>query len=186
MPPNFLLPASIVRGDGVGPKIDLGQTRGKLLVLTLGITFIVEQESLEVSVCGSEDGDNWGTRPLATFPLKFYCGLYSVLLSLAGRAEIRFVRGQWKMSRWSKGDAMPIFGFYLYAEESGSRVTAVSPRPSISVAYPVVFPDQQPIVPAARWLRRLDPVPSEGRPAFWSANSLKTRSLAQVPLSRRE
>jgi hypothetical protein len=126
MPPNFLLPETIVREDGVGPKIDLGQTRGKLLVLTLGITCVVEQESLEVSAWGSADGDNWGTRPLTTFPLKFYCGLYSILLNLANRAEIRFVRVQWKKSRWGKGDAMPMFGFYVYAEESGSRVIAAA------------------------------------------------------------
>jgi hypothetical protein len=69
MPPNFLLPESTVKRDGVGPKIDLGRARGKLLVLTLGITSIVEQESLEVSTWGSEDGDIWGTRPLATFLL---------------------------------------------------------------------------------------------------------------------
>jgi hypothetical protein len=126
MPPNFLSPESIVKGDGVGPKIDLGVIRGKLLVLTLGITRIIEQESLEVSVWGSEDGHNWGTHPLAIFPLKFYCGLYSILLNLAGRAETSFVRVQWKMSRWRKGAAIPMCGFYLYAEESGSRVTAVT------------------------------------------------------------
>jgi hypothetical protein len=124
MRPKFLLPESNVKGDGVGPKIDLGVTRGKLLVLTLGITCIIEQESLEVSVWGSEDGDNWGPHPLATFPLKFYCGLYSILLNLAGRTETSFVRVQWKMSRWRKGDATPMCGFYLYAEESGSRVNA--------------------------------------------------------------
>jgi hypothetical protein len=124
MPPNFLLPESLFNGDGAGPKIDLGLARGKLLVLTLGITCIVEHESLQVSVWGSEDGDTWGTRALATFPLKFYCGVYSILLNLASRAEIRFVRAQWKMSRRRRGDAVPMFGFYLYAEESGSRVTA--------------------------------------------------------------
>ena len=156
MPPNFLLPESIVKGDGVGPVIDLGQTRGKLLVLTLGITSIVEKESLEVSTWGSEDGESWGTHSLSTFPLKFYCGLYSILLNLAGRPEIRFVRGQWKMSRWSRGDTTPMFGFYLYTELSGSRVTAASPRPSISVTTPL-FSGQQPIVAAARWLRSPDP-----------------------------
>jgi hypothetical protein len=61
---------------------------------------------------------------LVIFPLKFYCGLYSILLNLAGCAETSFVRVQWKMSRWRKGDAMPMCGFYLYAEESGSRLTA--------------------------------------------------------------
>jgi hypothetical protein len=112
MPPNFLLPESIVKGDGVGPKIDL--------------CHIVEKESLDVSAWGSEDGDIWGTRSLAAFPLKFYCGLYSILLNLAGRPEITFVRGKWEMRRWSKGDTTPMFGFYPDAELSGPRVTAAS------------------------------------------------------------
>lgn len=119
---NFLLPESIVRADGTGPELDLGPKRGKLLVLTLGITRILEQESLEITVWGSPDGDNWGAKPLAKFPPKFYCGLYSTLLNLGSRSDIRFVRAQWKMSRWSKRENLPMFGFYLYAEESGARV----------------------------------------------------------------
>jgi hypothetical protein len=124
MLPNFLLPESIARADGAGPEIDLGSQQGKLLVLTLGITRIIEQESLEVSVWGSSDGENWGVRPFATFPPKFYCGLYSTLLNLSSRPEVRYARVQWKMSRWSRGDVMPMFGFYVYAEESGARVSA--------------------------------------------------------------
>jgi hypothetical protein len=119
---DVLLPESIARADGMGPEIDLGSRRGKLLVLTLGITRILEQESLEVSVWGSSDGENWGARPLAKFPPKYYCGLYSILLN-PGEREVRFVRVQWKMSRWSKRDSMPMFGFYVYAEESGARVS---------------------------------------------------------------
>jgi len=65
---NFLLPESIARADGIGPEIDLGPKRGKLLVLTLGITRILEQESLEVSVWGSPDGTSWSARPLAKYP----------------------------------------------------------------------------------------------------------------------
>ena len=121
---NFLLPESIVRADGTGPEIDLGPKKGRLLVLTLGITRILEQESLELTVWGSPDGENWGTKPLAKFPPKFYCGLYSTLLNLGSRPDVRFVRAQWKMSRWSKRESMPMFGFYLYAEESGTRVSA--------------------------------------------------------------
>lgn len=124
---DFLLPESIARADGVGPECALGSKRGKLLVLTLGITRIIEQESLEVSVWGSVDGENWGLRPLATFPPKFYCGIYSILLNLVSRPEIAYIRVQWRMSRWSKAGETPMFGFYVYAEESGSRVrTAVA------------------------------------------------------------
>jgi hypothetical protein len=121
---NFLLPESIARADGMGPEIDLGPKRGKLLVLTLGITRILEQESLEVSIWGSPDGESWSARPLAKFPPKYYCGLYSILLNLGSNPDLRYVRVQWKMSRWSKRDTLPMFGFYVYAEESGSRVSA--------------------------------------------------------------
>jgi len=121
---DYVLAESIAREDGIAPEIDLGRKRGKLLVLTLGITRILEQESLEVSVWGSPDGENWSSRPLAKFPPKFYCGMYSILLNLASYPDIRFVRAQWKMSRWSKGETMPLFGFYVYAEESGARVSA--------------------------------------------------------------
>ena len=120
---NFLLPESIARADGSGPEIDLGPKRGKLLVLTLGITRILEQESLEVTVWGSADGEKWDLKPVAKFPPKFYCGLYSILLNLGSRADVRFLRIQWTMSRWSKRESMPMFGFYVYAEESGARVS---------------------------------------------------------------
>jgi hypothetical protein len=120
---NFLLPESIARADGTGPEIELGSTRGKLLVLTLGITRILEQESLEITVCGSADGERWEPDPLVKFPPKFYCGLYSILLNLGSRNDLKFLRVQWKMSRWSKRESMPMFGFYVYAEESGARVS---------------------------------------------------------------
>jgi len=120
---NFLLPESIARADGIGPEIELGAKRGKLLVLTLGITRILEQESLEVTVCGSADGEIWDGKPLAKFPPKFYCGLYSILLNLGSRADVKFLRIHWKMSRWSKRESVPMFGFYVYAEESGARVS---------------------------------------------------------------
>jgi hypothetical protein len=120
---NFLLPESIARADGFGPEIDLGSKRGQLLVLTLGITRILEQERLEVSIWGSPDGERWGMKPLAKFPPKFYCGLYSILLNLGSQSDVRFVRVHWKMSRWNKRENMPMFGFYVYAEESGARVS---------------------------------------------------------------
>jgi len=120
---DVLLPESIARADGIGPEINLGSKQGKLLVLTLGITRILEQQSLEISVWGSPDGEKWGAAPLVKFPPKFYCGLYSILLNLGSRQDVRFVHVRWKMSRWSKRENMPMFGFYVYAEESGARVS---------------------------------------------------------------
>jgi hypothetical protein len=127
MLPKFLLPECISRADGVGPKIELGADSGKLLVLTLGINRIVEQERLVVAIWGSPNGVDWGLRPLATFPPKFYCGMYSILLNLSKYPEARYIRSEWKMSRWGKGDQTPLFGFYVFAEESGSRISTGAP-----------------------------------------------------------
>ena len=68
---NFLLPESIARADGTGPEIDLGSKRGKLLVLTLGITRILEQESLEVTVWGSRTANAGTPSPWPSFPPSF-------------------------------------------------------------------------------------------------------------------
>lgn len=118
---RYLLPESVARQDGTGAVIALDEVRSKPLLLTLGITRSLEQESLEVSIWGSPDRKNW--IHLETFPRKFYCGTYSLLVDLARRSDIRYLRAQWKMHRWGQGETAPLFGFYLTAEET--RLQAV-------------------------------------------------------------
>ena len=114
---KYLLPEGVARQDGSSPALALGANRCKPLQLTLGITRIVEQESLDISVWGSPDQENW--ELIAAFPLKSYCGTYSLLLDLTRNPETRFLRTEWKMNRWGRGgDAAPLFGFYLLAEEA--------------------------------------------------------------------
>src|ERR1039458_439204 len=64
MLPQFLLQETTVRTAGASSDIDLGQQLGGTLLLTLGITRIIEQESLDVSIWGSADGAEWGAKPL--------------------------------------------------------------------------------------------------------------------------
>jgi hypothetical protein len=116
MIPAFLHPEQVVREDGHGPAISIENVKSDRLLVTLGITRIVEQESLDVSIWGSADGSEW--RPLAAFPQKFYCGTYSLLLNLSQHPDVRYLRAQWKMGRWGRGDQKPLFGFYLFAEEA--------------------------------------------------------------------
>jgi len=123
LPDTYLLNERVVRDDGSGPEIDLGLKAGKLLVLTLGITRAVERESLEVCVWGSEDGRDWDSKPLARYPQKFYCGLYSTLLNLAASPKIRFLRVSWKVDRLTARDTAPMFGVYVFMQESGDRLT---------------------------------------------------------------
>jgi hypothetical protein len=122
MLPNFLLPENIARTDGAGPVVELDSETGKLLVVTLAIDRALEQESLDVSIWASPDGANWGVKPIANFPQKFYCGMYSILLNLAGRPDAKFLHVRWKVNRWARGGEVPLFGFHVFAEESGARL----------------------------------------------------------------
>ncbi len=119
-----LVPETIIQTDGAGPLTELDSSKGRLYVLTLEITRAVEQESLEVEVWGSPDGANWGDKPVATLPQKFYCGVYSTLVNLARRPEIKYLRLKWRTKRWSKGDTTPLFAFSSFLEESGARLKA--------------------------------------------------------------
>src|ERR1700733_3004298 len=119
-----LLQESVRKGDGIGPVVDLDEYCSKLLVVTLGITDVVERTGLTVSVWGSSDQSDWGTDPLVTFRQRQYCGVYSVLLNLARHSNVRYLRVQWAMNRWGKGERTPVFGFEVFLEESGARVSS--------------------------------------------------------------
>ncbi len=125
MLPSFLLSETVARQDGVGPELELGQAVGKPLMLTLGITRIIEQESLDVSIWGSADGKEWGAKPLISFPQKFYCGTYQLLLDLREKPDVRFLRATWKAQRWGKGEPKPLFGAYLFAQRMQQQVLAM-------------------------------------------------------------
>jgi hypothetical protein len=113
---TYLLPENVARQDGSSAEIALESNRSKPLLLTLGITRIVEHESLELSLWGSADKESW--KRLAAFPKKYYCGTYSLVLDLARYPEVLYLRAQWKMSCWGRGEEpIPLFGFYLRAEE---------------------------------------------------------------------
>src|SRR5579871_6837522 len=115
MLPQFLMPETTVREAGQSPDIDLGAPLAGTLVLTMGITRIIEQQSIDVSIWGSADGADWGAKPLSAFPQKFYCGTYQLLLDLGDR-PIRYLRVKWQVNRWGKGDPKPLFALYVFAQ----------------------------------------------------------------------
>lgn len=122
MLPQFLLPETTIREAGAGPNLPLGNHEGGSLILTLGITRIIEQESLDLSIWGSADGTDWGSRPLVAFPQKFYCGTYQILLDLSGHADVKYLRVKWQVNRWGKGNPKPLFGIYLFVQEMAEEL----------------------------------------------------------------
>ena len=126
MLPTFLLEDGLRHEDGQSGVLDVSAESGRVLLLTLGITRIIEQESLDVSLYGSEDGETWGSKPLLSFPQKFYCGTYAMVLDLSGEPGVKYIRAQYKMGRWGRGTPAPLFGFYLAAEVAAVRPLAVA------------------------------------------------------------
>ena len=92
--------------------------------MTLSVDQVSEKDGLIVSVSGSTDGRDWGSKPLLRLPEKFYCGMYSSLLNLAKYPTVRYLRMDWKMRHWGKGNSVPKFGFSAFTERSGARVRA--------------------------------------------------------------
>ncbi len=115
MLPGFLFSENTVQESGSGEPVEIAPGGGRTL-LSLGITEIVEQQSLDVCVRGSVDGEEWIEEPLRTFPQKFYAGVWQLLFDLSANPDVRFLRVDYKVARWGVGSQVPMFKFYVFAE----------------------------------------------------------------------
>jgi hypothetical protein len=102
-----------VNGDGQPQDVQASQTR--TFLCTLVITDQIEQESLDVSIWGSEDGQNWGEKPLLKMPQCFYRGETRQILDLTLKPEVKFLRARGEVVRWGRVAPTPMFviGFHL-------------------------------------------------------------------------
>ena len=115
---SFLVPEkTVVTAKGDGAAVDASAAAAKTLLATLTITRIIEQESLDVSVWGSADGQDFGAKPLLAFPQKFYTGEHPLLLDLSRAPNVKFLRAHWEVGRWGRGSETPMFEFQLSARE---------------------------------------------------------------------
>ncbi len=120
---TFLVPEkTTVTAKGDGPAVDVSGAAGRVLLLTLNIANVIEQESLDVSVVGSPDGTNWGAKPLLSFPQKFYRGQHPLLLDLSQHTDVKFLRAHWEVNRWGRGVETPMFEFSVTAKEVPAEV----------------------------------------------------------------
>ena len=121
----FLIPEkTVVREKGDGPAVDVSSAAGKILLLTLNITDVIEQQSLDVSVWGSPDGADWGQKPLLSFPQKFYRGQHPLLLDLSKHPGVKFLRAHWEVNRWGHHAVGPRFELQLGVKEVPQEVLA--------------------------------------------------------------
>jgi hypothetical protein len=64
----------------------------------------------------------WGTKPLVSFPQKFYRGDHPLLLDLTQQPEVKFLRAHWEVNRWGRGTVTPMFEFRVAVKEVPSDV----------------------------------------------------------------
>ena len=115
---SYLLPeGTIVTAKGDSAAVDLSPAANRAFLLTLSVTSVIEQESIEVSVFTSADGTAWETKPIATLPQKFYVGEYPMIVDLAGSPDAKFVRAHWDVNRWGRGANTPRFEIGLRFRE---------------------------------------------------------------------
>ncbi len=115
---TLLVPEKTVdRGKGDGAAVDVSAASNRVLLATLHITDIIEQESLDVSVYGSADGATWDAKPIASFPQKFYRGQQPLLVDLRPHPAVKFVRAHWETNRWGRGSETPMFEFHVTLRE---------------------------------------------------------------------
>jgi hypothetical protein len=108
---------TVVTEKGDGPAADISGASHRVFLVTLNITNIVEQESIDLSLFGSGDGNAWGQKALATFPQKFYRGETPMLLDLTQQAEIKMLRAHWEVNRWGRGPEKAMFEFHVRLKE---------------------------------------------------------------------
>jgi len=106
-----------LESNGNGAPVEISESFSRTFFCVLTITDQIEQESLDVSIWGSPDGQDFGKRPLLKIPQQFYCGATKMILDVSLRPEIKFLRARWELNRWGRGTPSPRFVAALQLEE---------------------------------------------------------------------
>ena len=119
MPMEFdLVPAGTrVETNGDGAKVDVSGSATRTFLCTMFISDQIEQESIDVSIFGSADGENWPGKPILKLPQRFYRGETRAVLDLTPRPEVKFIRAHWDLNRWGRVAPERLFVFGLHLAE---------------------------------------------------------------------
>jgi hypothetical protein len=115
-----------VEATGDGEVFDISNSTTRTFLVTLTVFDQIEQESIDLSVWGSADGQNWGHVPLLKLPQMFYRGQGSLVLDVSFRPEIKFLRPKWELNRWGRVAPEPMFVIGAKAVE----IPAMPKRPT--------------------------------------------------------
>ena len=106
-----------VEENGAAGAVDVSGSSTRTFFCTMVITDQIEQESIDVSIAGSADGQTWTDKPILKLPQRFYRGETRAVLELAYRPEVKFIRAQWELNRWGRVAPLPMFVLSLHLME---------------------------------------------------------------------
>jgi hypothetical protein len=105
-----LIPAgSKLESNAQGYAVDICGSETRTFLCELHVSEHVEQESLEVSIWGSGNGQEFGRKPLLKFPQQFYSGRTKMVLDISLHTEVKFLRAKWELNRWGRVAPTPMF-----------------------------------------------------------------------------
>ncbi|MFZ3218286.1 MAG: hypothetical protein WA192_19725 [Candidatus Acidiferrales bacterium] len=105
-----LIPAGTrLTASGEGQAVEIASSHTRTFLCFLEITAQLEQESVDISIWGSADGQDWGKMPLLKMPQRFYRGETRQVLDLSLKPEIRFLRAKFELTRWGRVAPHPLF-----------------------------------------------------------------------------
>ncbi len=117
VPFELIPPSSRLTQDGEGVPLDVSGSSTRTFLCTMKILAQNEQESVELSLGGSEGGESWEKRPVLIMPQRFYRGETSQILDISLRPEIRYICARWKLTRWGRVTPHPMFELSFTATE---------------------------------------------------------------------
>jgi len=124
---------TLLNDNGHTAAVDIGAASTRTFYCVMEITDQIEQESLDVSIWGSADAENWGTQPILKLPQQFYRGETRAVLDLTFFSDVKFIRAGWDLNRWGRGTPSPMFVLGLHLSEIPAMPTRVQPAAATAV-----------------------------------------------------
>jgi len=124
---------TLLRESGHGEAVDIRASSTGTFFCIMLIRDQIEQESVDVSIWGSADGENWGTHPVLKLPQQFYKGETRAVLELTLVPEVNFIRAGWDLNRWGRVAPLPMFVLGLHLAEIPAMPSHV-PQTHVSAA----------------------------------------------------
>ena len=118
---------TLVKENGYGAAVDVRTSQTRTFFCVMDITDQIEQESVDVSIWGSADGENWDAHPILKLPQQFYRGETRAVLDLTLVPEFNFIRAGWELNRWGRVAPLPMFMLGLRLTEIPAMPVRVPP-----------------------------------------------------------